>query len=54
MIGDLVTDYLDPRGVGFNLVYIGMIIFFAYFYTGVMINPETSAQLFPFRTCTVN
>ncbi len=44
MIGDLVTDYLDPRGVGFNLVYIAMIIFFAYFYTGVMINPDDVAD----------
>ena len=44
MIGDLVTDYLDPRGVGFNLFYISMIIFFAYFYTGVMINPDDVAD----------
>jgi preprotein translocase subunit SecY len=43
-VSDLVTDYLDPAGMGFNLVYIGLIIFFAYFYTGVMIQPDDVAE----------
>jgi preprotein translocase subunit SecY len=41
---DVVTDYLDPQSIGFNMAYIGMIIFFAYFYTGVMINPDDVAE----------
>ena len=44
MVGDFVTDYLDPAGFGFNLVYVSLIVFFAYFYTGVMINPDDVAE----------
>ena len=42
--GNFVTDYLDPTSWAFNLVYIAMIIFFAYFYTGVMIQPDDVAD----------
>ena len=40
----IVTDYMDPSGASFNLIYIGMIIFFAYFYTGIMIDPDDVAE----------
>jgi preprotein translocase subunit SecY len=41
---DFVNDFMDPSGPGFNLVYIGFIVFFAYFYTGIMINPDDVAD----------
>jgi preprotein translocase subunit SecY len=43
-LNDFVTDYMDPTGASFNLIYIGMIIFFAYFYTGIMIDPDDVAE----------
>ena len=43
-IQDFVADYLDFGGILYNLVYVGLIMFFAYFYTGVMINPDDVAD----------
>jgi preprotein translocase subunit SecY len=43
-VADLVQDYLTPLSLGYNLVYVGLIIFFAYFYTGVLINPDDVAD----------
>ncbi len=43
-IQDFVSDYLDFGGILYNLVYVGLIMFFAYFYTGVMINPDDVAD----------
>ncbi len=43
-VNDFVTDFMDPQGAGFNLVYVVLIIFFAYFYTGIMINPDDVAD----------
>ena len=39
-----ITDLLVPSGVVYNLVYIGLIIFFCYFYTAVTFNPTEVAD----------
>jgi preprotein translocase subunit SecY len=43
-VQDFVADYLSYNTLGYNLVYVGLIIFFAYFYTGVLINPDDVAD----------
>jgi preprotein translocase subunit SecY len=44
MISDFMSDYFAPNGILYNAVYVGLIIFFAYFYTGVMIDPDDVAD----------
>jgi preprotein translocase subunit SecY len=39
-----IQDWLAFRGVAYNLIYVGLIIFFAYFYTAIMINPVEVAD----------
>jgi preprotein translocase subunit SecY len=39
-----VSNYLQPDAVVYNLLYIGAIIFFCYFYTAVTFNPEDVAE----------
>jgi len=41
---DFVTDYLNFQTIPYNLLYVGMIVFFCYFYTGIMINPDDLAD----------
>ena len=43
-VRDFITDYLSFGGIGYNTVYIAMIMFFAFFYTGIMINPDDVAD----------
>ncbi|MBM4334803.1 MAG: preprotein translocase subunit SecY [Deltaproteobacteria bacterium] len=43
-IGDFVNDYFGWSTWGHNLTYVALIIFFAYFYTGVMLNPDDVAE----------
>ncbi len=43
-LSDFVNDYLGFTGVTYNAIYVGLIMFFAYFYTGVMINPDDVAD----------
>ncbi|MCP4003786.1 MAG: preprotein translocase subunit SecY [bacterium] len=43
-IGDFVDDYLAFNTVSYNLIYVALIMFFAYFYTGIMINPDDVAD----------
>src|SRR6516164_8474868 len=38
------SGYLTPGGLVYNLVYIGLIIFFCYFYTAVTFNPVDVAD----------
>ncbi len=38
------ADYLAPGGLLYNLVYVGGIIFFCYFYTAVIFNPVDVAE----------
>jgi preprotein translocase subunit SecY len=39
MIQSFISDYLDPGRWMYNLVYVGLIIFFCFFYTAIVINP---------------
>jgi preprotein translocase subunit SecY len=39
-----IDTYLNPGSVVYEAVYIGLIVFFAYFYTAVMINPVDVAE----------
>ena len=37
-------DYLFPGGLLYNAVYVGLIIFFCFFYTAIVINPDDVAD----------
>jgi preprotein translocase subunit SecY len=39
LIAKITQDYLDFGGFGYNIVYVTLIIFFAFFYTAIIINP---------------
>ncbi|MCH2173675.1 preprotein translocase subunit SecY [Myxococcota bacterium] len=39
-----INTYLDPRSFVYQAFYVGLIIFFCYFYTAIMINPDDVAD----------
>ncbi|MBI5560593.1 MAG: preprotein translocase subunit SecY, partial [Deltaproteobacteria bacterium] len=39
-----VARYLSPGGLIYNVLYVGLIIFFAYFYTAIQFNPKDVAE----------
>jgi preprotein translocase subunit SecY len=39
-----IDTWLNPSTIGYQVVYIGLIIFFCYFYTAIMINPQDVAD----------
>jgi preprotein translocase subunit SecY len=39
-----IQDYLNPASIAYQVVFIGLIIFFCYFYTAIMINPVDVAD----------
>ena len=39
-----IDTYLDPSGLLYQVGYVGLIVFFAYFYTAIMINPTDVAD----------
>ena len=39
-----IDTYLHPGSLGYEVVYIGLIVFFCYFYTAIMINPADVAE----------
>ena len=43
-VQQFIDTYLNPAAVGYNVVYIGLIIFFCYFYTAIVINPDDVAE----------
>ena len=43
-IGAFIDTYLNPATFGYQVVYIGLIIFFCYFYTAIMIDPADVAE----------
>ena len=43
-VQSFVDTYLDPSSFVYQIVYIGLIIFFCYFYTAIMINPVDVAE----------
>jgi preprotein translocase subunit SecY len=38
------ADYLQPNTIVYNLIYIGAIVFFCYFYTAIQFNPQDVAD----------
>jgi len=38
-IQQLIDTHLNPGGLTYNLVYMGLIIFFCFFYTAIVLNP---------------
>lgn len=43
-MAETVTGWLIPTALPYNLLYVGMIVFFCYFYTAVMIDPADVAD----------
>jgi preprotein translocase subunit SecY len=43
-VNQFFQDYLYPGGWLYNLVYVGLIVFFAFFYTAIVINPVDVAD----------
>jgi preprotein translocase subunit SecY len=43
-IQGFIDTYLDPSRIVYQLIYIGLIIFFCYFYTAIMIDPKDVAE----------
>jgi len=39
-----INDYLNPNDPLYNLVYVGLIMFFCFFYTAIVINPVDVAE----------
>lgn len=39
-----MTDHLSPQSLLYNAVYVALIIFFAFFYTAIMIDPNDVAE----------
>jgi preprotein translocase subunit SecY len=44
LMEDFFADYLAFGTWPYNLIYAAMVVFFAYFYTGIMINPDDVAD----------
>jgi preprotein translocase subunit SecY len=40
----IIDTYLNPASMMYQVVYISLIIFFCYFYTAIMINPDDVAE----------
>jgi preprotein translocase subunit SecY len=38
-IQSFIDRFMDPGSISYNLVYIGLIVFFCFFYTAIVINP---------------
>jgi preprotein translocase subunit SecY len=43
-VEEFVQTYLNPGGWLYEALYVGMIVFFTYFYTAIMINPADVAE----------
>ncbi len=43
-LADFTNDWLGWSTWGYNIIYVALIVFFAYFYTGVMLNPDDVAE----------
>ncbi len=43
-INRIFQDYLFPGGFAYNAIYVGLIIFFCFFYTAIVINPDDVAD----------
>ncbi len=38
-VQSFIDRFLNPGGIGYNAVYVGLVIFFCFFYTAIVINP---------------
>jgi preprotein translocase subunit SecY len=43
-IQSFIDTFLNPGGFVYNIVYVGLIIFFCYFYTAIVINPHDVSE----------
>jgi preprotein translocase subunit SecY len=43
-VSTFIDRYLNPGSFGYQVVYVGLIVFFCYFYTAIMINPQDVAD----------
>jgi preprotein translocase subunit SecY len=43
-IRNFIDLYLNPASLGYQVIYIGLIVFFCYFYTAIMIDPQDVAE----------
>jgi len=43
-IQGFIDNYLDPGSLLYNLIYVSLIIFFCYFYTAIIINPDDVSE----------
>ena len=43
-IQDFISVYLNPASALYQVVYVGLIVFFCYFYTAIMIDPKDVAE----------
>jgi preprotein translocase subunit SecY len=43
-ISDFMNDFLSPSSMVYNAAYVILIVFFAFFYSGVLINPDDVAD----------
>jgi preprotein translocase subunit SecY len=44
VVSRFFQDYLQAGGFAYNAVYVGLIIFFCFFYTSILINPDDVAD----------
>ncbi|MEM9908661.1 MAG: preprotein translocase subunit SecY [Cyanobacteria bacterium P01_D01_bin.44] len=43
-ISNIVSRYLQPGSLTYNLLYLGMILFFSYFYASLVVNPDDMSR----------
>jgi len=43
-IQNFIDDWMNPGDIAYNLVYVALIIFFCFFYTSIMINPDDVSE----------
>lgn len=39
-----IDEWMNPGDIAYNIVYVGLIIFFCFFYTSIMINPDDVSE----------
>jgi preprotein translocase subunit SecY len=44
MVRDFIDTYLNPTSALYQVIYVGLIVFFCYFYTAIVINPADVAE----------
>lgn len=44
MVQRFIDDWMNPGDIAYNVVYVALIIFFCFFYTSIMINPDDVSE----------